>query len=120
MLLLLYQVSVAKCEWSSSRGSPYILVLRQSDLNDPPKRILPSNLQLLVNRYARYTFPFRIRDGANKRIFTSCFIRDNQKYSNDRRYPSRVAEKKRDYDDDYDDMPPSNDSLGGPGPPLVF
>ncbi|KAL0266618.1 UNVERIFIED_CONTAM: hypothetical protein PYX00_009111 [Menopon gallinae] len=88
-------VSVAKCEWSGSGGTPYILVLRQSNLNDPPKRALPNNLQLLVNR-------------------------DNQKYSADRRYRNRMPEKRRDYDDDYDDMPPSNGSLGGPGPPLVF
>lgn len=44
-------VSTAKGEWNSGGGTPYILLLRQSDVCDPPVGPLPSNLQLLVKRY---------------------------------------------------------------------
>ncbi|KAK6621333.1 hypothetical protein RUM43_011639 [Polyplax serrata] len=89
-------VSVAKCEWNNSGGTPYILLLRQSSILDPPMEPLHSNLQLLVNR-------------------------DNQKFLAEKRYSKqRSYLRKRDYDDDWDDSPPNSGSLGGPGPSLVF
>ena len=87
-------VSLSKCEWNSGGGTPYILLLRQSDVCDPQIGPLPSNLQLLVNR-------------------------DNKKYLAERRHQQRMADRTKNSDeDDYD--PPNSGSLGGPGPSLVF
>lgn len=88
-------VSQSRSGWNSGAGTPYILLLRQSDVCDPPLGPLPSDLQSLVTR-------------------------DNQKYLAERRYKQRMADRTRNFkDDDSDDFPPSG-SLGGQGPPLVF
>lgn len=47
-------------------------------------------------------------------------FRDNQKFLAEKRYQQRSYLRKKDYDDDWDDSPPNNGSLGGPGPSLVF